>query len=104
MGRRIPISVYNRLSGTSYRSRPFINGFRNTRRIDRGYDVRGNGDENGQKPSSDPPFSDSQIKIHPLLRLALLRSRGISHLNSIQNSAFLSILSGRDVTIHAPVG
>ncbi|KAK1933231.1 hypothetical protein X943_002801 [Babesia divergens] len=104
MGRRIPISVYNRLSGTSYRSSPFINGFRNTRRIDRGYDVRGNGDENGQKPSSDPPFSDSQIKIHPLLRLALLRSRGIGHLNSIQNSAFLSILSGRDVTIHAPVG
>ncbi|GIX60893.1 DEAD-box ATP-dependent RNA helicase 22 [Babesia caballi] len=108
MTRRLPLSVYGRLSSSSFDSRPLIEGFRRSRNNRAGPSAAeptpgsvARGNTAGDADSSAPA---SRVKLHPLLRLALLRSRGISQLNNIQESTFLSILSGKDVTLHAPVG
>ncbi|CDR96740.1 DEAD BOX ATP-DEPENDENT RNA HELICASE, putative [Babesia bigemina] len=108
MVRRLARSVYGRLTSTSFGSRPLLEGFRKGRppavRLRASGDAAGSSSAVETAVSADTCAPDSRVKLHPLLRLALLRSKGISQLNEVQESAFLSILSGKDVTVHAPVG
>ncbi|KAK1444469.1 hypothetical protein BgAZ_103750 [Babesia gibsoni] len=104
MVRRVPISVYNRLSTSSYRSRPLLRGVGRTRRLGNRSNISHEGSTTDHCIDAERDSDGSGCKIHPLLRFALLRSKNISSLNSIQQSSFLSVLSGKDVTIHAPIG
>ncbi|GBE58814.1 DEAD DEAH box protein [Babesia ovata] len=108
MVRHLARSVYGRLTSTSFGSRPLLEGFRKGRppavRLRTSCDSTGSSITVDTAVSADTCAPDSRIKLHPLLKLALLRSKGISQINEVQESAFLSILSGKDVTIHAPVG
>ncbi|ORM40161.1 DEAD-box ATP-dependent RNA helicase 22 [Babesia sp. Xinjiang] len=103
MAPRVPLSVYGRLSSTSFGSRPLIEGFRR-RRAALGSAVNRDSVKETNEVTIRVAEPRSRVKLHPLLRLALLRSRGISQLNDVQESSFMSILSGKDVTIHAPIG
>eukprot|EP00371_Babesia_bovis_P003233 XP_001611880.1 hypothetical protein [Babesia bovis T2Bo] len=105
MARRVPLSVYDRLSCGSFVSRPLIHGYRRGAvPVNRPTESQPGHVDDAIDLSTDLQSYRSKINLHPLLRLALLRNHGISQLNSIQESAYMTILSGKDVTLHAPIG
>ncbi|GFE53368.1 DEAD DEAH box helicase [Babesia ovis] len=106
MARRVPLSVYDRLSCGSFGSRPLIQGYRRRQSLNiPAVETQPGRVEDAvvANNTTESPVH-GKVKLHPMLRLALLRSRGISQLNETQESSFMSILSGKDVTIHAPIG
>ncbi|AFZ81256.1 DEAD box ATP-dependent RNA helicase family member protein [Theileria equi strain WA] len=99
MTRKLPTSIYKRINSKYFKSDPY--NVKNSKRYSLNHERT---HETPNHTSSNEFVSHSAIKIHPVLKYALNRNKSIYKLNEMQESSYLSILSGKDVTIHSPTG
>ncbi|UKK02845.2 DEAD-box family helicase [Theileria orientalis] len=100
MYRRFTSSLHKRINSSNFKCSPY---FLNK-------NVNGNNVCDKNKQDGMESHLKSQISrhpsvvLHPVIQYSLISNRLLKNLNDIQESSYLSIVSGKDVTIHSPIG
>uniref|UniRef100_A0A3B0NJG5 DEAD-family helicase, putative n=1 Tax=Theileria annulata TaxID=5874 RepID=A0A3B0NJG5_THEAN len=100
MSRRLPISVYKRINTQSFKSNPYIFNKNLNDKCKFPNDIENNTTSQALGSITTHP----SVKLHPALKYSLVTNNLLTKLNEIQESSYLSIVSGKDVTIHSPAG
>ncbi|EAN32005.1 DEAD/DEAH box helicase family protein [Theileria parva strain Muguga] len=100
MSRRLPVSVYKRINTQSFKSNPYIFN----KNLNDKYKFENDIENRTISQNSTNITTHPSVKLHPALKYSLVANNLLTKLNEIQESSYLSIVSGKDVTIHSPTG
>nr|PVC52550.1 DEAD-box family helicase [Theileria orientalis] len=100
MYRRLASSLHKRINSNNFKCNPYI--------------LNKNVNDNNVCDKNAQGGMESQLKsqislhpsvvLHPAIQYSLISNKILKNLNDIQESSYLSIVSGKDVTIHSPIG